>query len=186
MGRNVSFAFWKNATPVYKRIIVIAIIFVLAVIFTAVATLTPMDTKTATDRYNQLNQTVTDLKQNNSLLEDIYGNNFFLTMLMFIPFFGPFIGFYAFYNTGVEIKAEGIALKFPPTLGFFTLFLTPVAWLEFISYSTAIAASVWLSARMLQGSFRHELANTAKFISICAVLLLVSAIIESALVYAGL
>jgi uncharacterized membrane protein SpoIIM required for sporulation len=178
----VSFEFWKKTSPKRKRIITIVIIFAIIVIITALATLTPMDNSTAVQSYNELNQTVTALKANDSLFEYIFGNNFFLTMLMFIPFVGPIIGFYAFYNTGVIIGAAAIALHLPPTLSFFALFLTPIAWLEFVSYSIAIAGSVWLSARIFQRGFKHELVNTAKFISICAVLLLISAVIESALV----
>ena len=94
------------------------------------------------------------------------------------------LGSTSFYNSGVIIEAEAIALHLPPTLTFFSLFLTPVAWLEFVSYSMGIAGSVWLSARIFQRSFKHELVNTAKFISICAVLLLISAVIETALIYA--
>jgi hypothetical protein len=178
----VSFEFWKKTSPMRKRIITIVIIFAIIVIITALATLTPMDNDTAIQNYNELNQTVNALKANNALFEYIYGNNFFLTMLMFIPFVGPIIGFIAFYNTGVIIEAEAIGLHLPPTLTFFALFLTPIAWLEFVSYSIAIAGSVWLSARIFQRSFKHELVNMAKFISICSVLLLISATIEAALV----
>jgi hypothetical protein len=178
----VSFEFWKKTSPIRKRIITIVIIFAIIVIITALATLTQMDNNTAVQSYNDLNQTVTALKANNALFEYIYGNNFFLTMIMFIPFVGPIIGFIGFYNTGVQIEAEAIALHLPPTLSFFALFLTPIAWLEFVSYSTAIAGSIWLSARIFQSSFKHELVNTAKFISLCAVLLLISAVIEAALV----
>jgi hypothetical protein len=68
-----------------------------------------------------------------------------------------------------------------PVLAFVALFLAPVAWLEFLAYSAAIAESVWLVRRMLQGRGKHEIVNTCKFISLCAVLLAVSAIIEVAI-----
>lgn len=181
----MSLEFWKKASPKRRRIITIIIIFTVIVILTALATLTPIDEKTAIETNNEVNQTVNAMKANNTLLQDIYGNNFFLTMLMFVPFVGPILGFYTFYNTGVVIEAEAIAQHLPPTPSFFVLFLTPIAWLEFVSYSIAIAGSVWLSARMLQRSFKHELVNTAKFISVCAVLLLISAVIEAALISAG-
>jgi hypothetical protein len=174
--------FWKNASPMRKRIIAIVLVFAVIMIVTALATLTPMDEKTAIEKNNEINQTVIAGKANDTLTQDIYGNNFFLTMIMFIPFVGPVIGFYAFYNTGVVIEAEAITLHLPPTLAFFSLFLLPIAWLEFASYSIAIAGSVWLTARMFQRSFKHELVNTAKFISVCAVLLLISAVIEAAMV----
>jgi hypothetical protein len=186
----VSFEFWKKTSRKLRRIITIVIIFAIIVIITVLGTLTPMDNNTAIQKNNELNQTVTAAKANNTLLEEIYGNNFYLTMLMFIPFVGPIIGFIAFYNTGVVIEAEAIAqtlsghATLSPTLSLFSLFLLPFAWLEFVSYSIAIAGSVWLSARVFQRGFKHELVNTAKFISICAVLLLIGAVIESALIYA--
>jgi hypothetical protein len=185
-AKQVSFEFWKKTSPKLKRIITVAIIFAITVIITTIATLTPMDNGTAIKTYNDVNQTVTGLKANNAVFEYIFGNNFYLTMLMFIPFLGPIIGFIAFYNTGVIIEAEAIAQHLPPTLTWFSLFLLPVAWLEFVSYSMAIAGSVWLSARIFQKGFKHELMNTTKFISICAVLLLIGALIETALIYAGL
>jgi hypothetical protein len=181
-GWNVSLEFWKNASPMHRRILTIVLIFVVIVILSALATLTPMTEQTATKTNNDLNQTVNSLKANDSVLQYIFGNNFMLTMLMFVPFVGPIFGFYVLYNTGVAIEAEAIAQHFPPTLTLFSLFLTPIAWLEFAAYSTAIAGSIWLSARLLQGRGRHELVNTAKFMSVCAVILLVSAIIETALI----
>jgi hypothetical protein len=165
-----------------RRILSIILIFAVVVIITALATLTPMEEQEAIKTNNDLNQTVNALKANDAALQYIYGNNFMITMLMFVPFIGPILGFYIFYNTGVVIEAEAIAQHLPPTLIFFTLFLTPIAWLEFAAYSTAIAGSIWLSARIFQRSFKHELANTAKFISVCAVLLLLSAAIEAALI----
>jgi hypothetical protein len=181
----VSFEFWKKTSPMRKRIITIVIIFAITVIITTLATLTPMDNDTAIKNYNDVNQTLTALKANNAVFEYIFGNNFFLTMLFFIPFVGPIVGFIAFYNTGVVLEAEAIAQHLPPTLTWFAQFLLPVVWLEFVSYSIAIAGSVWLSARIFHRGFKHELVNTAKFISICAVLLLISAVIETALIYVG-
>lgn len=177
----MSLEFWKKASPMRRRIITIVLIFVVIVILTDLATLTPMDEKTATETYNDANQTFNALKTNDSLLQFIFGNNLMVTMLMFVPFIGPIFGFIALYNTGVVIEAELIALHIPPTAGFFVVFLTPVGWLEFAAYSTAIAGSVWLSARISQKRAKHELANTAKFIAVCAVILLISAIIEAAM-----
>jgi uncharacterized membrane protein SpoIIM required for sporulation len=170
---------WKKASPIGRRIITILLVFVVIVILTALATLTPIDEQTAINTNNDLSQQVNALKANDSLLQFIFGNNFMITMLMFVPFVGPILGFSIFYNTGVALEAIAIAQHRPPTLSFFILFLTPILWLEFAAYSTAIAGGIWLSARILQKRAKHELANTAKFISVCAVLLLVSAIIEA-------
>lgn len=177
--------FWKEASPMRKRILTILLGFVVMVILTFIATLTPMNQQTATTTNGDLNQTVNTLTSNNLLLQYIYGNNFMITMIMFIPFVGPFFGLYVMYNTGVVLEAEAIAHNVPPAAYILNVFLTPIGWMEFAAYSTAIAASVWLSARIVQGTGRHELVNTAKFIAVCAIILLASAVIETALIYAA-
>jgi hypothetical protein len=178
----MSLEFWKKASLMRKRIITILVIFVAIVILTAIATMTPIDETQARQTYNDLNQTVNDLKNNNALLQFIFGNNFELTLIMFVPFIGPIFGFYVLYNTGVVLEASAIAQNLPPTLSYVVLFLTPVVWLEFAAYSTAMAGSIWLSARIIQNRAKHELTNTAKFIAICAVLLLLGAIVETVLI----
>jgi uncharacterized membrane protein SpoIIM required for sporulation len=183
----MNLGFWNNFSPREKRIVTIALVFVAITITTGLAMLTPQTHQQAVDNNNEVNQTVTALQGlgTESLLTGIFGNNFFLTMIMFVPFIGPVIGFITFYNTGVVLESEAIARGYPPGVYFAAEFVLPIIWLEFIAYSTAIAASFWLSARMLQGSFRHEIINTAKFIAVCAVILLVSAVIETAIISAG-
>lgn len=176
--------FPKNVSPLNKRMLTIAVVFAVIVVITGLAMLTPMDNKEAADLNNQVNQTVQSLQEHDTLLQDIYGNNFFLTMLMFIPFIGPFIGSFIFYNTGVVLEAEAIAQGYSPSLVFVSLFINPIFWLEFTAYSIAIASSIWLSARLLQKGFTHEITNTAKFMSVCAVILLIGAVVETALINA--
>jgi hypothetical protein len=170
-----------------RRIITILLVFVAAVILTVIATLTPMTQQNAVATNNDINQTVNTMKANDALLQYIYGQNFMITMLLFVPFIGPVLGFVTFYNTGVALGAEFRAQvpSVPPPLVFSVEFIDPIFWLEFVSYSIAIAGGIWLSARILQGSARHEIRNTAKFISVCAVLLLISAVIEATLIYAS-
>ena len=74
---------------------------------------------------------------------------------------------------------------YPSILAFVALFLTPVAWIEYAAYSTAMAESIWLFRRLMQRLGLRELRNTAIFISICAVLLVVGAIVETALISLG-
>ncbi len=178
----MSLGFWKNASPRRKRIITIIITFIISVIITAVATLTPIEAQEAKDINNELNQTVGSLKEQNTLLQFIFGNNFMITLIMFVPIIGPLFGVYAFYNTGALIAAVATAEHFNPTLRFLTLFLIPVTWLEFLAYSIAIAESVWLIRRIIQRRGKREIINASMFISICAVILLVAAIIETVLI----
>ncbi|MEM3672986.1 MAG: stage II sporulation protein M [Candidatus Bathyarchaeia archaeon] len=178
----MSLDFWKKASPRNKRIISIIMVFVASIIITAVGVLTPVEEHEAIETSNDLEQTINLLKEKNLVLHFIFGNNFMITLIMFIPIFGPFFGGYVFYNTGVVISALATAQNAPPTLVFLLLFLTPVAWLEFLAYSTAIAESIWLVRRILQRRGKNELVNASIFISICAVLLAVAAVIETAMI----
>lgn len=179
---NTSMPFWNSASPRNKRLITIALVFIAAAVAMGLSTLTPMSHQDAESIFNQLNQTVTTLKDNGGILQYIFGNNLMITVMMFIPFIGPLIGFYVFYNTGVVIGAQSIHYGFHPLVGFAGLWLTPVAWLEFASYSTAIAASLWLSWRLLHNGAKHELGNTSKFLSTCTLILLLGAIIETLMI----
>jgi O-antigen ligase len=105
---------------------------------------------------------------------------------MFIPFVGPIFGLWVMYNTGIAIAAETIAAspQVSPLLTFLMLFIFPFTWMEFISYSTGFAESVWLIRRGMQGRGRREIKNAATLIAIVAVILLFAAIIEVALILA--
>jgi hypothetical protein len=112
----------------------------------------------------------------------IFGNNFMICLLSFTPVAGPIFGFFVLYNTGVVIAADSIANGFHPMLGFISLFILPIAWLEFAAYSTAFAESVWLTWFIIKGKGKNELAKTCIFITICAVILLAAAFIETVLI----
>ncbi|MEM3700607.1 MAG: stage II sporulation protein M [Candidatus Bathyarchaeia archaeon] len=179
----MSLEFWKTASPLVKRIITIAIVFVFAVIVTTVGTWTPIEKQEADEIGNEMNQTINSLIANNALVQYIFGNNFMFTLLMFVPIIGVAFGAYVLYNTGAVIAAIAISNEVSPALSLIALFLTPIAWLEFIAYSTAMAESIWLTYRLWQRRGKHELINACKFISVCAVILLVAAIIEAAMIY---
>jgi glucan phosphoethanolaminetransferase (alkaline phosphatase superfamily) len=104
---------------------------------------------------------------------------------MFIPFAGPIIGLTILFNTGIALGAISSAQGYPVFIALISELLTPVFWLEFIAYSAAIAESLWLARRLLQRQWL-ELKNTAIEIGICAVILIVSAIIEAWLISIGI
>ncbi len=174
--------FWNDASPRRKRLMTIVIVFIVSAIMMGISTLTPLSRQSADSIYNELNQTVATAKDSGNLLQYIFGNNLMITIMMLVPFIGPFLGFYAFYNTGVAIAATSIVKGYPPLAVYVSLWLTPVAWLEFAAYSTAIAASLWLTWRIMHLGARHELVNTSKFLSVCTLILLLGAIIETAMI----
>jgi uncharacterized membrane protein SpoIIM required for sporulation len=174
--------FWNNTSPRRKRLMTIVLVFIVSAIMMGISTLTPLSRQSADSIYNELNQTVSTGKDSGNLLQYIFGNNLMITIMMLIPFIGPFLGFYAFYNTGVAIAATSIVKSYPPLVAYVSLWLTPVAWLEFAAYSTAITASLWLTWRIMHQGARHELVNTSKFLSVCTLILLLGAIIETVIV----
>jgi len=168
-----------------KRLITIALVFVAAVLITTVASVVPVEKQEATKTTDQLRNTIQTLKDNDMLLQYIFGNNFMITLLMFVPFAGPLIGGYVLFNTGLVVGSIAVSQDTSPLLSMAELFLTPIAWLEYIVYAMAMAASIWLSWRILQNRSRHEMVNTAKFMSLSAVILFVAAVIETAIIYAA-
>jgi uncharacterized membrane protein SpoIIM required for sporulation len=157
-------------------------VFILALLITAIGSLMPINAAEAQQINSDLNQTVTTLNENGALMQYIFGNNLFICLLMFIPVVGPLLGCYILFNTGTVIGAISVAEGYPAALAFVALFITPVAWLEVAAYSVSMGESVWLFRRLLQGRGKHEFRNACLFITLCMVLLLVGAIVETALI----
>jgi len=174
---KLDLTFWKNASSKRRRIYLTLIVFVIALVITVIGSFMPMSSQEASSIYNGLNQTINTHKVNGGLTEYIFLNNLTICLAMFVPIIGPIIGFTVLFDTGVALGAIASQQGYPAALGLIILAITPVFWLEFASYSTAMAASIWLSRRLIQGRW-HELKNTAILIAICAALLIVGAVIE--------
>ena len=172
----MAFNFWKNTSTKTKRILTIAAFFLLSIIITVAGTLTPLGFEEA----NEIAQEFEEMQEKISV-QLIFGNNFMICLVMFVPVVGLFFGCYVLYSTGVVIAAESITQGAPPLLVFLFLFAFPFTWLEFLAYSVAFSASTWLTWRIIQHKGRKEIVNTCIFISICAVILLLAAIIEMVL-----
>lgn len=173
---------WKNAFLKRKRIYSVIAVFVFAVIITLAGSFMPVDAEQAKQISEKLNQTLTTATESEMLMQYIFGNNFFICLIMFIPVVGPLFGFFVLFSTGAAASAVAAAQGFPSIIALIALIITPVFWLEYAAYSTAMAMSVWLFRRMLQGRGRQEFRNTCLFITLCAVLLLISAVVETALI----
>lgn len=173
---------WNSASARRKRIYSVILVFIVSVIVTSVGSLVPVDPQIAKQISDDLNQTLETATQSGTLTQYIFGNNFLICLLMFVPIVGPIFGLFVLFSTGMAVGAVATVENLPSLLTLFALVITPVFWLEFASYSAAMAESVWLFRRLLQRSFRHELRNTCIFISICAVLLATGAVVETALI----
>lgn len=176
--------FWKTATPRQKRFYSILFILILAVVVTVITSLIPISQSNAQTISGSLNSTLNVHKANGTLTEYIFLNNFGICLLMFVPIIGPILGFFILGNTGYALGAISQVQGYPAYIGLLSEFLTPVFWLEFISYSTAMASSIWLTRRLIQGRW-GELKYTAIMIAICAAILAVSAVIEVYLISIG-
>jgi|WetSurMetagenome_2_1015567.scaffolds.fasta_scaffold97208_2 uncharacterized membrane protein SpoIIM required for sporulation len=177
-------SFWKNASSKRKRIYFILFIFIVSFVVTVVGAYVPLSHSDAQTISNQLNETLQTHRSNGSLTEYIFFNNFEICLLMFVPVIGPVLGLFILFNTGVALGAIASVQGYPVGLGLLSLLLTPVFWLEFAAYSTAMAESIWLFRRLLQKRWL-ELKNTAILIGICAAILIVGAVVEFWLISLG-
>ncbi|MCS7125135.1 MAG: stage II sporulation protein M [Candidatus Bathyarchaeota archaeon] len=178
--------FWKGLPTKVKRIIAILMFFLLSIAATVAGVSTPLtreEVSSINEEMKELREYVlkVDIFRGSTL---IFGNNFFLCLSFFAPFAGPVFGFYVLYSTGVVIAAQSIDSGINPHWTFLSLFIFPFTWLEFLSYSIAFAESAWLSWRIVKRNWKRELVNACIMVSICAVMLLMAAFIEMAIIKA--
>ena len=174
--------FFNN--PKKQRIFTIVIFFILSIVATTIGVLTPLSTQEVADKNNAISGTRQQLLNTDTIRRtaSIFQNNFLICLIMFIPVFGIMIGSIVLFSTGSVIRAEIIATygnSVPPILGFISIFIFPYAWLEFISYSTALSETFWLFRRGLQGRWAREIINLGKLVLITAVLLATAAFMEA-------
>ncbi len=103
---------------------------------------------------------------------------------MFVPIIGPVLGLLIMFDTGTLTAAIATSQGIPALLALAITFI-PIGFIEFTAYSTAMAESVWLFRRLLQGRRLRELRNAAVFVGICSVILALSALLETALISIG-
>jgi hypothetical protein len=138
----------------------------------------PLNHQYATSVSDALTTTLTTEIDKGSLTQYIFTNNFGITLLMFVPVVGPTAGFIIIGKSGIALNAIVTAYGLPITAGYLSQASTPVFWLEFIVYATAMAESLWLYRRLRQHKLRTELKNTLILICTCGLILFVSTILE--------
>lgn len=182
----MAYNFWRNTPTKIKRILTIAAFFLLSLIITVAGILTPLGEEDANILGGQLDdtqQTIDNLPEMQQV-SFIFGNNFMICLAGFVPIIGSAFECYVLYSTGVVISAYSVYknVQTSPLLLFFLLFILPFTWLEFLAYSIAMTESFWLAWRIIQRKGKREIRNACILLSICAVMLLVAAIIEAALI----
>lgn len=115
----------------------------------------------------------------------IFGNNMIHCLSMFIPVFGLVRGLYVLYLTGRALAALGLVYKSNPVNLVIATFIFPHALMEYLAYSIALSEGFWLIYVIVKGgveSFKHELNNTAKAISISTIILFLAAVVEMSII----
>ena len=170
---------WGDALEI--RIISLAVIFILCVLSTLSGALAKISVEDA----NKMNRELEELRNSvsASAVQTIFGNNYMHTLIMFIPIAGPGWGFYVLHNTGRFIAAISVIERVNPVLLTFTLFLYPFTWMEYISYTLAISESIMLTYSIFKRTFKSEFIKMSIIAFSCAVILLLAALIETALMF---
>jgi len=178
---RVNLPFWHNASPKRKRIYSILLVLSVAILALIIGSSTTLSHNQAQTISDTLNQTLNERRADNTLIQYIFINNFTICLLMFVPLIGAGLGLFILYNTGVALNALASIQGYPVYVGILSLVSSPIFWIEFAAYSIAMAESVWLFRRLLQGRWR-ELKWTGVSIGVCALLLFVGAVVETWLI----
>jgi hypothetical protein len=157
------------------RLLFAVILLIAAILATALGVLS--SSADVTEAQQQREEMLADFERTNDP-RFIFGNNLFLTLLMFVPIVGPIWGFLVLFNTGSIIALISIAEGIPPILTYLLLFLMPVFWLEFAAYALAMAQSMILFLKMLQRKCKQEVSRTCVVITLCTLILFIAAVVE--------
>ena len=110
-------SFWKNASPIRKRIYFIVFIFLIAILVTVIGSYIPLSTQDAATISQQVNATLNEHKASNTLTTYIFLNNFEICLVMFIPVAGAALGLFILFDTGVALGAIATTQGYPVWLG---------------------------------------------------------------------
>jgi hypothetical protein len=157
-----------------RRGVWIAIFFATFVIVMVFAALIPVDPTIARTTTNELRNQA----QYTATVDLIFGHNFFLTLIMFLPFIGPIFGVFSSFSTGIVVGDIAFVRSANPEWLVAQLFLAPHTYLELFAYSLAMSQSIFLSIAIARGQFRQELVRTCVIMAICALVLVVAAFFE--------
>jgi uncharacterized membrane protein SpoIIM required for sporulation len=114
---------------------------------------------------------------------DIFVNNFGLTLVTFVPFFGFFFAVYVQFGTGYAFGALAQVYNVSNIDAVLVTLITPVGLLEYTSYLFALTESIILAYSIRRREFKKRLVNhTWKTIILVALLLFTGAIVEAALI----
>jgi hypothetical protein len=167
---------FTNLNPTRNaRTLTLILALVLSLSVTFVGVLSPMSFSDA----QRISEELREVFQYRQDSQAIFGSNFMICLGIFTPFLGGFFASISLYSTGFAIAALAMSSGVDPATSFFFFFLFPFFWMEYIAIALAMSQSFWLTLRILQRrSLKSEVINTCILITLCAIILILAAVIE--------
>ncbi|MEM1580109.1 MAG: hypothetical protein QXE61_01210 [Nitrososphaerota archaeon] len=113
---------------------------------------------------------------------DIFIHNFMIALLMFLPIIGIIIGGYAIYTTGKLIGVLANTYGIPSSILIISTIITLYGLIEFLAYGIAFSENIFLTKSIISRRLKREGKLTIISIALTALLLLIAATIEYALI----
>jgi hypothetical protein len=169
---------WRGMLTVKNRLILIIIITVALYSLLYIASMMPL----SADEMTSLMEEAERILREKYTIMDIFLNNFMISLIMFIPLVGPFIGGYAIYVTGRLIGALSVSTGIPSILLISMTIITFYGFIEFLAYGTAFTESVVFTYSIFKKKSRLESRWLIISIAAVVILLFIAAIIEYMLI----
>jgi hypothetical protein len=163
-----------------SRALIFLAVYILCISITLIGASARIERREADEIMKEMNKLENTIKS--AGVQIIFGNNFIHALIMFIPAVGPCWGAYILYNTGRVFAAYSLIYNVDPTVLFLTIFIYPFAWMEYLAYTLAMSESLWVVYAALKRNFKNEIIIASVIIAICSVILLLAALIETALI----
>jgi len=147
-------------------------------VFLGLSSLTPMTGSEAKELLEQAKELIRE----KSTFIDIWVNNMAAALLTYIPFIGIGIAGYIIFQTGRLFGALAAESGISSIILILFAIITVYGLIEFVAYGAAFTEGALLSYSIVKRSVRSEIRWVLISIGIVAALLLVAALIETALI----
>lgn len=169
---------WRGALSLKNRLIFILIFTIALYSLLYISSAMPL----SADEMNMLREEAERILREKYTIIDIFLNNFMISLIIFIPLVGPFIGGYVIYFTGRLIGSLAASTGIPSIFLISITIITFYGLIEFLAYGTAFTESIIFAYSIFKKKSRIELRWLIISIVAVAVLLLIAATIEYLLI----
>jgi hypothetical protein len=170
------------------RFKLVALILVIELVIFFGAITLPMSASEQNDLQSAGNALTSSIPQNPPLasVASLFSHNLLIALAEAIPGFGVFLFGLSIYFTGRFLEAFSLSQGVPPLLIGWALFFFPHTWIEFIAYAFAVGEGVELVRSAIQRRFQEQLRLVPMAMVVIAVLLVLAAAFETAVLQLGL